>query len=80
METTQVSLQVDYEQNLHGMSFLPIHKSIQQIIPWLEQRQHSAKRLYEYRHKLTEAEVLSYDELIRHCEKEICKILNFISK
>ncbi len=74
----QVSPQVKNEFKLHCISHLPIHKSIAQIIPWLEQRQETAKRLYQFRDKLTQVEKENYESLIQHCERNITKILNFM--
>jgi hypothetical protein len=77
--TGQVMRQMDYEQKLHSISFAPIHKDIQHILPYLEQRQECGKRLYQYRDKLTEAEISNYEELIKRCESQITILLNFIS-
>jgi hypothetical protein len=77
--TGQVMRQMDYEQKLHSISFAPIHKSIQSLIPHLEQRQECGKRLYEYRSKLSESEIANYEELIKRCESQITILLNFIS-
>lgn len=80
MKSGQVMHQIEYEQNLHYISFTPIHTSIQRIIPFLEQRQLATKRLYQFKDKLTDAEVISYEELIKYCEREIATLLNFISE
>jgi len=69
--------QMGREQRLHSISFTPIHKNIQYIIPWLEQRQEATKRLYEYSTKLTDAEKENYEQLINHCEYKISELLNF---
>lgn len=77
MEVGQAVNIVQMEENIYRSGWTPIHRYIQQIIPYLEQRQEAAKRLYEYKGKSAEADE-QYKQLIIWCNSKISDILNFI--
>ena len=66
--------QLKIQQDFHAMAHTPIHKYIQCLIPYLEQRQEVAKRRMNYSNTDTVNEQL--DEMIEWCNKEIMTILN----
>lgn len=63
------------ERDLHAMAYLPLHKYVQQILPFLEQRQEAAKRYIQIRGKNEEHDK-NFEELIRHINNSISEILN----
>jgi hypothetical protein len=64
------------QQTIHRQSFQPLHKYIAYLIPYLEQRQDAAKRLYTTQN-LDHQESLT--KMIEHCNTEIMKILDIPS-
>lgn len=73
----QLLISYELSNALDQAAHKPIHSYIAQIIPWLESRQHVAKRL-------SNTSILSYKTIegllavIKHHDNEIAKILNMI--
>ncbi len=74
MNNEKAVSQAKIQQDFHTMSYLPIHRYLQQIIPYLEQRQEIAKRRINYTNNETVNEQLT--EMIERINNEILSILN----
>lgn len=66
---------IDDKQSIHNNTYLPIHKYIQNIIPYLEQRQEVCKKFTGILGKDANIDK-QFEDLVEHINKELCKILN----
>ena len=73
-EKTGAINQLKIQQDFHAMAYQPIHRYLQQIIPYLEQRQEVAKRKMNYTNTEPVNEQLT--EMIEHLNKNILITLN----
>lgn len=60
------------QQEMHSIAFLPIHKFMYQLVPYMEHRQQAAKKWMESRNEQTKQ---ACEDAIKDCDKAIAQLL-----